>query len=64
MTKNRKIHINLSEETHRKLRVRCAVDDLTIQQFVEALIEEALKDVDPSAVRKNDKRAGKTRGGK
>jgi len=64
MVKNRKIHINLSEETHRKLRVRCAVDDLTIQQFVEGLIEEALMDVDPSAIRKSERRTGKRRGEK
>ena len=38
-----KVHISLSEATHRRLRVKCAVDNITIQHYVEGLIEEGLK---------------------
>ena len=62
MVKSIKIHINLSDETHRKLRVLCAADDLTIQQFVEGLIQDAVKDVDPLAIKKNEAHAGERRG--
>ena len=42
----RKIHINLTEEAHQKLRIKCAMEDLTIQDYVAGLIEESLKDTD------------------
>jgi len=41
----RKIHINLPEEVHQKLRVKCALEDLTIQEFVEGLIVASVRDV-------------------
>jgi predicted HicB family RNase H-like nuclease len=41
----RKIHINLPEEVHQKLRVKCALEDVTIQEFVERLIMESVDDV-------------------
>ena len=39
----RKIHINLPEEVHVKLRVKCALEDVTIQEWVAGLIEQELK---------------------
>ena len=52
MTANRKrpnsqeearlIHIRLKPETHKRLRVRAAEEDISIQDWVEALIETGL----------------------
>ena len=52
MTENRKrpnsqeearlIHIRLKPETHKRLRVRVAEEDVSIQDWVEALIETRL----------------------
>lgn len=41
----RKIHINLPEEVHQKLRVKCALEDVTIQEWVSNLIKQGLRDV-------------------
>lgn len=38
----RLIHVRLKAETHRHLRVAAAEGDVTIQQWVEALIEREL----------------------
>lgn len=34
----KKIHVLLPQDLHRKLRVRCAYDDVSIQEYVESLI--------------------------
>jgi plasmid stability protein len=41
--KIRKIHILLPEDLHRELRVRCAVEDTSIQQYVASLIAHDMK---------------------
>jgi len=41
----RKIHINLPEEVHQKLRVKCALENVTIQEFVDGVIAKAVSDV-------------------
>lgn len=41
----RKIHIALSEEVHKRLRVKCALHDVTIQNFVSDLLKNSVKDV-------------------
>jgi len=41
----KKIHISLSEEIHKKLRITCALTDETIQDFVAKLISESVKDM-------------------
>jgi hypothetical protein len=41
----RKVHITLPEETHQRLRIKCAIEDMTIQEFVARLVETAVKDV-------------------
>ncbi len=38
----RKIHINLPEDIHLKLRVKCAYNNRTIQEYVAELIKEEL----------------------
>ena len=38
----RKIHIDLTEDTHKKLRIKAAIQDESIQKFVEELIAQAL----------------------
>ena len=46
----RKIHINLPEEVHQRLRVKCALEDVTMQEFVEKLIARNVTDVHLSSV--------------
>jgi len=43
--KERKIHIALPEEVHQRLRVSCAVEGVSMQQFVERLLTESVKEV-------------------
>lgn len=38
----RMIHIRLKPETHKRLRIRAAEEDVSIQDWVEALIEGGL----------------------
>lgn len=42
-TKPKMIHIRLSEELHQKLRIQVANENLTIQDWVERLIEDNVK---------------------
>lgn len=41
----RKIHIDLSDLTHKRLRVKTALQDISIQKFVETLINNAVADI-------------------
>lgn len=41
----RKIHVDLPEDIHRKLRVKAALEDLSMQAFVARVVEKAVKDV-------------------
>jgi len=41
----RKIHVDLPEAIHRKLRVKAALEDMSMQAFVARVVEEAVKDV-------------------
>ncbi len=41
----RKIHVDLPEEIHRKLRVKAALEDISMQAFVARVVERAVKDV-------------------
>ena len=41
-TPERKIHVRLSPDLHRRLRVRCAELDTTIQDYVVGLLEREL----------------------
>jgi plasmid stability protein len=41
----RKIHVDLPEDIHRKLRVKAALEDMSIQAFVARVVERAVKDV-------------------
>lgn len=43
--KSRKIHITLSESVHQRLRVKCAFEDLTIQDYVSEMISLAVQDI-------------------
>jgi len=42
-TKPKMIHIRLSEKLHQKLRIQVANENLTIQDWVENLIEDNVK---------------------
>ena len=41
----KKIHINLPEDLHRRLRVECAHQDIPIQEYVKKLIQNSLRKV-------------------
>jgi len=41
----RKIHVDLPEEIHRKLRVKAALEDISMQAFVARVVAKAVKDV-------------------
>lgn len=41
----KKIHINLPEHLHRRLRVECAYHDISIQEYVKKLIQNSLREV-------------------
>lgn len=49
MASNR-INIRLSEDLHRRLKAQCALAGISIQEFVEKLIEE---NVDDEHIRKS-----------
>ena len=50
--RQRMIHVRLDSETHRKLRVRVAENDLTIQEWVTSLIAEQLASYETARERK------------
>ena len=43
--KLKKIHINLPEKVHKKLRVKAALEDVSIQAFVAGVVAAAESDV-------------------
>ena len=42
--KERKIHVALPDDVHQKLGVKCALKDLTIQEYVARLIKANVDD--------------------
>lgn len=44
-TKTRKLHLNINERIHQRLRVKCAYEDKTMQEFVSELIKRAVDNV-------------------
>jgi predicted HicB family RNase H-like nuclease len=38
----RKLHIRLTQDMHRRLRIRCAELDVTIQDYVVRMLDQAL----------------------
>jgi predicted HicB family RNase H-like nuclease len=44
-TRRRKIHVDLPEEVHQKLRVKAALEDVSMQAFVARIVDEAVRDV-------------------
>ena len=54
--KERKIHVALPDEVHQKLRVKCALEDVTIQEYVSRLIAKDVQDVDLPVKAANTKR--------
>ena len=50
--KQRMIHVRLDSETHRKLRVRVAEKDVSIQEWVTSLIAEQLASYETRRERK------------
>ena len=54
--KERKIHEALPDEVHQKLRVMCALEDVTIQEYVSRLIAKDVQDVELPVKAANTKR--------
>ncbi len=48
--RKRKIHIELAEEIHQKLRVKAALHDLSLQAYVEELIANSVQDIDVAQI--------------
>ena len=44
-TSERKIHVALPDDIHQRMRVKCALEDRTIQDYVAQLIESDVKDI-------------------
>jgi len=55
----RRIHVNLPEEVHQKLRVKCALEDMTIQEYVSRLIAKDVQGVELPVKATNAKREGR-----
>lgn len=47
----RKIHVDLPREVHRRLRVKAALEDVSLQALVVHVLSQAVKDVDLPADR-------------
>ena len=43
--RRRKIHVDLPEEVHQKLRVKAALEDVSMQAFVARVVAEAVKGI-------------------
>jgi len=41
--KTRKVHIMLSDDLHRDVRIRCAYEDISIQEYIASLIANDMK---------------------
>lgn len=54
--KKRKIHVDLPEDVHQRLRVKAAIEDLSMQAFVEKVITDAVHDVVLPVKAKNTKK--------
>jgi predicted HicB family RNase H-like nuclease len=55
----RKIHVDLPEDIHRKLRVKAALEDVSMQAFVARVVEKAVKDVPvPSGANHRSRKEG------
>lgn len=52
----RKIHVALPDEVHQKLRVECALEDVTIQEYVSSLVAKDVQDVELPVKAANTKR--------
>lgn len=50
--RERKIHIALPEDVHQRLRVKCAVEDTSIQDFVANALAELVKNVSVPSITK------------
>jgi predicted HicB family RNase H-like nuclease len=59
-TKGKKIHITLPEEVHRRLRVKCALEDITIQEYVSELISNDVTNIDLLVKNANPHRSKKS----
>ena len=45
LTPSKKLHLNIPEDIHQRLRVKCALNGCTMQDFVTQLIADAVSDM-------------------
>jgi hypothetical protein len=55
----RKIHIRMGEDLHKRLRIRCAELDTTIQDYVVDLLDRELSEAAPRRSAKSDASPGR-----
>ena len=55
--KTRKVHIMLSDDLHRDVRIRCAYEDISIQDYVASLIANDMKRFDVPRSKRVEKNA-------
>ncbi|MBI2894943.1 MAG: toxin-antitoxin system HicB family antitoxin [Deltaproteobacteria bacterium] len=61
---DRKIHVRLTDDLHRRLRVRCAELDTSIQDWVVELLERELGRAANAGSRRAGERRGRGAGGR
>ena len=49
------IHIRLPIDTHRKMRVKCALNGMTIQEYVSSVIAEDVSDLDLESMKRRSR---------
>ena len=55
----RKIHIRMQEDLHRRLRIRCAELDTTIQDYLVELLDRELSEAAPRGSAKSHASPGR-----
>jgi len=52
----KKIHVDLPEEVHQRVRVKAALEDVSMQTLVARIVTEAVSDVVLPKIRENKRR--------
>ena len=54
--RTKKIHVDLPEEVHQRVRVKAALEDVSMQTLVARIVTEAVSDVVLPKIRENKRR--------
>ena len=55
-TRTKKIHVDLPEEVHQRVRVKAALEDLSMQALVAEIVTKAVADVVLSKIKEGKRR--------